>query len=258
MLSETLTRRGFVQSITGTAAAVFGSSFSGIARASADPAQAVLRSRPHKRTEEAKTGMHVLGLGPDRDGFIYIPSSYHPEKPTPLLVLLHGATQSSMLWSRATLAGLFDKPAIIVIAPDSREGTWDLSLGGYGPDVRFIDSALELAFRKCNIDPARIALGGFSDGASYALSLGITNGDLFSALIAFSPGFIMPARRKGTPKIFVAHGTQDQILPIDQASRTIVPELKEAGFDVHYEEFEGPHTVTVKELTTAMRWFVPA
>src|SRR6476661_8962481 len=175
MLSQTLTRRGFVQSITGTAAALFGSSFPGMAFASADPAQAVLRSRPHKRTEEAKAGMQMLGLGSDRDGFIYIPTTYKPEKPTPLLVLLHGATQSSMLWTRATLAGLFDNPAIIVVAPDSREGTWDLSLGGYGPDVRFIDSALELAFQKCNIDPARIALGGFSDGASYALSLGISN-----------------------------------------------------------------------------------
>ena len=247
MLPETLTRRGFVQSITGTAAAVFGSSFSGIARASADPAQAVLRSRPHKRTEEAKTGMHVLGLGPDRDGFIYIPSSYHPEKPTPLLVLLHGATQSSMLWSRATLAGLFDKPAIIVIAPDSREGTWDLSLGGYGPDVRFIDSALELAFRKCNIDPARIALGGFSDGASYALSLGISNGDLFSALIAFSPGFIMPARRKGTPKIFVAHGTQDQMVSIERA-RASMAILEQAGAHVTYCEDDVGHKVSANCL----------
>ena len=252
-----LTRRSFVQSVSGSAAALFGCSLLGMTFAPVDPAQAVLRSRPRKKTENAKVGMHVLGLGSDRDGFMYVPSTYSPQRPTPLLVLLHGATQDSTLWSRATLAGLFDNPALIVIAPDSRDRTWDLSLGGYGPDVRFIDDALALAFRRCNIDPARIALGGFSDGASYALSLGISNGDLFNALIALSPGYIAPARRKGTPKIFVAHGTQDQILPIDQASRTIVPELKEAGFDVHYEEFEGPHTVTLKELTGALRWFVP-
>lgn len=253
-----LTRRSFVQSISGTAAALFGSSLGGMALASADPAQAVLRSRPRRNTENAQTGMQPLGLGFGRDGFMYVPATYLRNKPTPLLVLLHGATQDSSLWSRGPLAKLFDNPPIVVVAPDSRERTWDLSLGGYGPDVRFIDEALALAFRKCNIDPARIALGGFSDGASYALSLGISNGDLFSALIAFSPGYISPARRKGTPRIFVAHGTQDQILPIEQTSRTIVPELKEAGFDVHYEEFEGPHTVTVREMTGAIRWFVPA
>jgi phospholipase/carboxylesterase len=253
-----LTRRSFVQTIGGTAAALFGSSFGGMPLVSADPAQAVLRSRPHKRTEDAKTGMQPLGIGFGRDGFMYVPATYRRDKPTPLLVLLHGATQDSTLWSRGPLEKLFDNPAVIVLAPDSRERTWDLSLGGYGPDVRFIDEALALAFRKCNIDPARIALGGFSDGASYALSLGISNGDLFSALIAFSPGYISPARRKGTPRIFVAHGTQDQILPIDQTSRTIVPDLKEAGFNVHYEEFDGPHTVTVSEVAAAMRWFVAA
>ena len=183
--------------------------------ASADPAQAVLRSRPHKKTEDVKTGMQPLGLGFGRDGFMYVPTTYLRDKPTPLLVLLHGATQDSTLWSRGPLEKIFD-------------------------------------------NPARIALGGFSDGASYALSLGISNGDLFSALIAFSPGYIAPARRKGTPRIFVAHGTQDQILPIEQTSRTIVPELKEARFDVHYEEFDGPHTVTVSEVTAAMRWFVTA
>jgi hypothetical protein len=86
-----LTRRSFVQSITTIVAAAFGSSFLWLARASADPAQAVLRSRPHKKTEDAKTGMQPLGLGSDRDGFIYIPTTYSPEKPTPLLVLLHGA-----------------------------------------------------------------------------------------------------------------------------------------------------------------------
>jgi len=257
-IDRTLTRRSFVQSIGGTISALCISKFGSVGLTSADPAQAVLHSRPHKPTEIVKTGMQPLGLGFGRDGFLYVPSTYKSEKPTPLLVLLHGATQDSTLWSRGPLDKIFDNPAIIVLAPDSRERTWDLSLGGYGPDCRFIDDALALTFRRCNVDPTRIALGGFSDGASYALSLGISNGDLFSALIALSPGFIAPARRKGTPRIFVSHGTEDQILPIDETSRTIVPELKEAGFPVHYEEFDGPHTVTVGEMTAAMRWFVPA
>ena len=33
---------------------------------------------------------------------------------------------------------------------------------------------------------------GFSDGASYALSLGAANGDLFTHIAAFSPGFMRP------------------------------------------------------------------
>jgi phospholipase/carboxylesterase len=132
---------------------------------------------------------------------------------------------------------------------------WDLSLGGYGQDVRFIDDALELTFGMCSVDPTRLALGGFSDGATYALSLGITNGDLFTDLIAFSPGYLKPATRRGKPRIFVAHGRQDQVLAIDTTSRVIVPKLRKEGYDVHYEEFDGRHTVTVDEVGRAVRWF---
>ncbi len=62
--------------------------------------------------------------------------------------------------------------------------------GGFGPDVRFIDKALSKVFGSYRIDPSHLAVAGFSDGASYALSLGLPNGDLFSHIIAFSPGFM--------------------------------------------------------------------
>ena len=244
--------------MSGTVVALTGCSLGGVPAETSRIGDATLRSRPGKRTETAKTGLQRLGLSQARDGFLYVPPTYSPDRATPLVVLLHGATQDSSLWTSRPLASLLDNPSIIALIPESREYTWDLSLGGFGPDVRFIDDALALTFRKCNVDPARIAFAGFSDGASYALSLGIGNGDLFSALIAFSPGYLGPAEKRGNPRIFVAHGTMDQILPIDRASRTIVPRLRNAGYDVHYEEFDGPHTVTASEMTGAMRWFVPA
>ena len=80
-------------------------------------------------------------------------------------------------------------------------------------------------------------------GSSYALSLGLTNGDLFDAVIAFSPGFSADGRRHGTPSIFVSHGVEDTVLPIQATSRVIVPALKKRGYDVDYREFQGPHTV---------------
>src|SRR5262249_35870536 len=134
-----------------------------------------------------------LRLATDRDGFLFVPRTYSPDRAAPLVVLLHGAGHDSTEWSSAPLDDIFGPRGIIVLGPDSRGGTWDLSLGGFGPDVEFIDSALALVFRRCAIDPSRTCLGGFSDGASYALSLGVTNGDLFPSLMAFSPGFFAPA-----------------------------------------------------------------
>ena len=254
----TLTRREFVRSAASAAAAgVLGCSPS----VQQDPPDnsllyATLRSRPRKPSERVSRGFQPLRLGTERDGFLYVPPSYSPEKATPLVVLLHGAGRHSSDWSSPRFAGLFDNPPIVVIAPDSRRATWDVLNGGFGPDVGFIDESLDLVFGMCNVDPAHVALGGFSDGASYALSLGLANGDLFNALIAFSPGFNEPPTRRGMPRIFVAHGRQDQILAIDAASRPIVRALRRDGYEVEYEEFEGRHTVTADEVTRAMRWFV--
>ena len=84
---------------------------------------------------------------------------------------------------------------MIIVSPQSQSSSWDVIRDGYGPDVKYMDEALSALFSKCTIDPNRCSIGGFSDGASYALSLGVTNGDLFNKIIAFSPGFTRP----GTP-----------------------------------------------------------
>jgi predicted esterase len=60
---------------------------------------------------------------------------------------------------------------------------------------------------------------------------------------AFSPGFLIPVDEIGHTPIFVSHGTQDGILPIDSCSRKIVPELRQLGHPVDYHEFDGDHTV---------------
>ena len=72
---------------------------------------------------------------------------------------------------------------------------------------------------------------------------GTTGGDLFTCILACSPGFIVPSTTRGKPRVFISHGTKDQILPIDATSRRILPDLQRAGYVVQYREFDGPHTV---------------
>jgi phospholipase/carboxylesterase len=129
------------------------------------------------------------------------------------------------------------------LLPESRGPTWDVIMGAYGPDVAFLDAALEQVFRQHRVDPRRVALAGFSDGASYALSLAIGNGDLFTHALAFSPGFAAPPDPVGRPVIFVSHGTEDDVLPVDRCSHRLVPRLQRAGYEVRYHEFAGGHYV---------------
>ncbi len=253
---SSLTRREFV--VTAGAATLV----AGCCRAvktnpiAPDVSFAMLRSRPQKPAKPATPGLRRLGLNAGRDGFIYVPATYSPKRASPLLVLLHGAGHDSREWTEAPLAELFDPGAVVVVMPDSRQTTWDMMYGDFGPDVRFIDRALSLAFTECRIDPARIALGGFSDGGTYALSLGITNADFFSSVIAFSPGSVRPAAKTGKPRIFITHGTEDKVLPIEATSREIVAALQEKNYPVTYEEFTGPHTIPRDKAKRAIDWML--
>jgi phospholipase/carboxylesterase len=250
-------RRDFLQSITAAAVATtLGCAGRKPDAEVPDIARALLKSRPRSPSSKPATGLRPLGLSDARDGFIYVPPTYSAQTPSPLLLLLHGAGQSSREWSRAPLSEILDKDRIVAVIPDSRFMTWDMIYDDYGPDVIFLDKALALAFRQCRIDPKRIAIGGFSDGATYALSLGITNADLFSTILAFSPGTVRPAAKRGKPRIFIGHGRQDQILPIDQTSREIVAALREKNYPLKYEEFDGRHTMTKDEINHAIDWFM--
>ena len=213
-----------------------------------------LLARPRPVREAAQRGRQPLRLDGKRDGLLYVPAGYRVDRPAPLALMLHGAGGNAH-HGLSLLQHFADEAGLILLAPDSRRQTWDVILGGYGPDVRFIDQALGHTFDRYNVDPTHIAVGGFSDGASYALSLGLANGDLFTHVIAFSPGFMASARQTGLPRLFISHGTGDQVLPINVCSRRIVPQVKRAGYDVRYREFDGPHTVPPEIVREAVDWF---
>lgn len=210
--------------------------------------------RPKSPTGTAKIGLQPLGLDGKRDGFLYVPPTYQAQRPAPMVLMLHGAGSNARN-GLAPFRHLADAFGLILLAPDSRYQTWDIIVGGYGADITFIDSALEQTFSRYAVDPARIAIEGFSDGASYALSVGITNGDLFTHVIVFSPGFMIPVEQRGKPSLFISHGKSDNVLPIDRCSRKIVPQLERAGYDLRYQEFNGSHTVPGEIADSALAWF---
>ena len=213
-----------------------------------------LRARPlQAATTTPKPGVTPLNLRPQRDALLYVPTS--APDPAPLVLYLHGATGNEQQGIRR-LSALADEFGFLLLSPASREGTWDAVRSGYGPDVRFIDQALTKAFARRRVDPLKIAVCGFSDGASYALGLGMSNGDLFRAVMAFSPGFVPPGvEETGTPRIFISHGTKDQILPIDTCSRRLVPHLKHT-YEVKFHEFDGPHAMPHEIARGAIEWFL--
>jgi predicted esterase len=190
-------------------------------------------------------------LSNGRTGLLRVP----PGPVSGLVIALHGAGGQAAA-AVSLLQAQTDKVGLVVLAPSSAGSTWAGLFGGLDPDTPALDAALEQVLASHPFDPARIAVAGFSDGASYALSLGLTNGDLLTRVVAFSPGFHNAGRRSGRPAFFLTHGTRDQVLPIQRTSRSIVPSLRQAGYAVTYHEFDDGHVVPPKYAARASEWLV--
>jgi predicted esterase len=199
--------------------------------------------------------LHDFGKDRGRKAVLRVPAGYQAVTPAPFVLSLHGAGGDAE-GGLYPLRDLADAAGLVLLSPASKASTRDLLGGGFGPDVAFIDGLLARAVGLVNVDLDRVAIAGFSDGASYALSLGITNGDVFGATMAFSPGFSAPANRIGEPRVFISHGVRDEVLPVEPTSRRIARRLRVDGYEVRYEEFDGGHNVPASIARQAIEWFL--
>lgn len=224
-------------------------------RQSEEAARGRLTARPDLAPKQVlDAGLHSVSVPGGRDGLLYVPRGADSANGLPLVVSLHGAGGNAQ-HGVSMLEGRADERGFAILSPASRRGTWDVIVDGYGPDVRALNDLLLYTFQHLPVRPEAVAISGFSDGASYALSLGLVNGDLFHHILAFSPGFVASSREQDRPRVFISHGTHDTVLPIDRCSRVIVPRLRRAGYAVDYREFDGPHTVPADMKDEAIRWW---
>lgn len=207
-------------------------------------------------------GRHRLGAG--TNATLYVPASIPAGAAAPFLLLLHGAGGKGEDMFRKFKAQA-DKRGIILLAPDSAERTWDVAMSmsgshrsppGFGRDVKRIDLLLKDAFARVRVDPERVAIAGFSDGASTALSIGARNAALFPATLAFSAGGMVPDWSGPTGRVFFSHGEKDPILPIAIARYSLAPALRASGFRVTFKAFDGGHELPAPVLEQAMAWWL--
>jgi phospholipase/carboxylesterase len=210
---------------------------------SAAPVVSAIKARPANVALTLPVGVSRVG----NSAFAYRPAGAG-DGPLPLIVLLHGAGGDARsfleLFTRAA-----DRRGALLLAPQSIGRTWNLKAGrkgqaGFGADVGNLDRALAELFAEAPVDPARVVLLGFSDGASYALSLGIPNSQLFRGVVALSPGFAVVNGEVDTrQRLFIAHGRRDTILPFANTRDEIAAGLERAGFDLRTRWFSGGHEI---------------
>lgn len=200
-------------------------------------------------------GRHNLGIADERDAVLIVPAGLQATQPVALLVMFHGAGGSA----DKVLPFLIEHAEqrnFLLLLPQSQFPTWDLVIGGNGPDLERLEKALNEVASRFTIDPSHLGFAGFSDGGSYALSVGLTNGDVASHVMVFSGGFMSVFQQNGTPRIFIAHGLADEQLPIETSARPHVAKLQAAAYEVTAVEFKGPHQIEPPVVALAMDFFL--
>ncbi|MDZ5452174.1 alpha/beta hydrolase [Labrys sp. ZIDIC5] len=114
------------------------------------------------------------------------------------VILLHG--RGAAAESMFGLADIFEQPDIAYFAPQAPGGTWypQSFLAALDRNEPYLSSSLAEVgnavswLRDKNVDPARIALLGFSQGGCLALEFAARNASRYGAIIGLSAGLIGP------------------------------------------------------------------
>ena len=183
----------------------------------------------------------------------YVPASYDMNKPTPMVVALHGAGDTASNYLQAFWKGNADTRGFVVIVPEASQAY----SGGFtwlGSDDDTIAAALADVQTCYSIDAKRVILDGFSAGGTMAYFVGLSRAQLFSGVgVASSTlgsgeyingGSLLPAPWKVPVSHF--HGDSDPNFPIAQALAGINT-LKAAGHTTYWHPFTGGHTTSAPD-----------
>lgn len=196
------------------------------------------------------------------------------ESNAPALVLIHGrgANERDLLPIAAQLPE--ELHVLSVRAPQEMQGpnsfTWydlDLSAGGlhasqpepdgFRESLDLIHEFVEGAIDRYDLDPGRIGLLGFSQGAITSMSALIERPDAYRWIVALN-GYLAESHRDEVDNaadkpVFIGCGSMDQIIPPARAERAA--ELFESGgADIRFEKYNIGHGTTPDGISDIVEW----
>ncbi len=190
---------------------------------------AACSSQPDKTHK--KTGVGDGGpIGGDRPVTPYVPASYDPSKPAPLVVLLHGYGASGLAQELLfDLKPRADKYGFIYLYPNgtvdstgkrfwnATDACCDFDNTGID-DSAYIEGLINETESIYNIDPKRVYLVGHSNGAFMAYRMACDHADTIAAAVSLAGAMysdVSKCKPSGPVSILQVHGTDDQSVLYD-------------------------------------------
>ncbi|HEX6133126.1 MAG TPA: PHB depolymerase family esterase [Longimicrobiales bacterium] len=172
-----------------------------------------------------RTNGRVVSSNEVREYLLYVPESYDPAVPVPLVISIHaGATWPAQQRNLSRWNRLADENGFIVVYPSGNPQmlgvariwhTFDRG-AGLDRDVRFISELIDTLRSTYNIDQARIYADGMSNGGGLAFVLSCALSDRIAAVGMVAPAQSLPPDwcAATRPVAMIAfHGTADPIVP---------------------------------------------
>lgn len=171
-----------------------------------------------------RTNGTLVSGGEKRAYLLYVPESYNPARPAPLVISIQGfaewpAHQAQISrWNR-----LADEQGIIMVYPSGtgfplRWRTFGKSASDTDPrqDIQFISDLIDRLEREYNIDPARIYANGLSNGGGMSFVLSCELSDRIAAVGMVAGAYMYPWEScqpaRPVPAVLF-HGTADPVVP---------------------------------------------
>ncbi|HEY6326824.1 MAG TPA: alpha/beta hydrolase-fold protein [Candidatus Cybelea sp.] len=185
---------------------------------------------------------------------VYVPSSYSPAHPAPLVVLLHGRPQSeAQLLAPRYVAQLAEQSGAIVVAPWGR-GYYDFR--GSAADVY---DALNAATKAFTTDPRKRYLAGYSMGGFSVFEVAPVHPQDWAAVMSIAGALLgsdaqrVVALMRRTP-FYVLTGSADDSIPTQYPTVTAAF-LQSAGMDVSfYSQPGGIHRLVTLLPILTLAW----
>lgn len=203
--------------------------------------------KPPCTAKKDQVGLVSRTIG-NRTYVSYVPASYAPQTPVPVVLALHGAGDVAQNYLSVLWKANADQKGFAVIAPEGTSPvgngfTWNTG------DRPFILSTLDDMDRCYTLQPKKRIINGFSAGGILAYWIGLRDAGRFSGISiasanlgsaeAINGGSLVPAPWKIPVSHF--HGDQDMNFPIASALAGIT-KLMNAGHPTFWHPFSGGHT----------------
>ena len=199
------------------------------------------------RPEEPKKGWVTFKAG-EAPVVLWVPDDYDATKKYTLLVDLHGGVSRPRfipvegLKRRGGLYGdVCKEQGWLMMLPAARKGcVWWEPAG-----TRNVVEAVRWVIRRYNVDPDRVYLTGFSDGASGAIHMCAHNPTPFAAfvplngnpLVANMAGAVFAQNMRSRPT-YAVNTTTDPLYPSERM-KPLMEVFKKAGADLTWRSIEG-------------------